>query len=259
MKTSQPHAFTSFLLETIFKGKNPQLSWTRQSKPHRRGQRNYRDSQTVSTDYGIYAKHDNLTQLSQTPGFRNAQSCTPPIPSPFAGAQAQKVIYVSSKTPFISAVKRVRKLLAQIDKLSRGRIDLVDGKASDKAKIIATGRKEGGKPEAVLLKGTGKAIEKVLSLGLFFQGQEDCRVTLTTGSVGAVDDIVEGPQKGKKRKRKGGGGANGSADTKRDNGDNVMVEAGVEDNTVPEPKQEQELPECQLRMMSVVEVSVSLR
>ena len=48
-----------------------------------------------------------------------------------------------------------------------------------------------GKGEEVILKGTGRAVEKVLALGLFFQGQTDCRVRVGTGSVGAVDDLVE--------------------------------------------------------------------
>jgi ribonuclease P/MRP protein subunit POP7 len=44
--------------------------------------------------------------------------------------------------------------------------------------------------EEVLVKATGKAIEKALRVALFFQEQEDCLVRLRTGSVGAVDDIL---------------------------------------------------------------------
>jgi ribonuclease P/MRP protein subunit POP7 len=40
------------------------------------------------------------------------------------------------------------------------------------------------------MKGTGRAIEKVLRLGLYWQGQEDVLVSIRTGSVGAVDDVV---------------------------------------------------------------------
>jgi len=42
----------------------------------------------------------------------------------------------------------------------------------------------------VILKATGKAIEKLLRLAIWFQGQEDLTVRLRTGSVGAVDDVV---------------------------------------------------------------------
>ncbi|KAK5070702.1 hypothetical protein LTR16_009311 [Cryomyces antarcticus] len=58
-------------------------------------------------------------------------------------------------------------------------------------------------PEEVVLKATGKAIEKALNLGLFFQGQEDCKVRIRTGSVAAIDDIVPigtHEQTGKKRR-----------------------------------------------------------
>jgi ribonuclease P/MRP protein subunit POP7 len=40
------------------------------------------------------------------------------------------------------------------------------------------------------LKATGKAIEKLLGLVVHFQSQEDVKVVVRTGSVGAVDDIV---------------------------------------------------------------------
>ena len=47
---------------------------------------------------------------------------------------------------------------------------------------------EGG--ETVVLKASGRAIERVLSLGLYFQGQGDLWVRVRTGSVGVVDDVV---------------------------------------------------------------------
>lgn len=40
-----------------------------------------------------------------------------------------------------------------------------------------------------MLKGTNRAIDKVLQLGLFFQGQGDVKVRIATGSVRVVDDI----------------------------------------------------------------------
>lgn len=47
-----------------------------------------------------------------------------------------------------------------------------------------------GGGEEVVLKGTGKAIQKVLEFGLWFKQREDRFVVrLTTGSVGAIDDI----------------------------------------------------------------------
>jgi len=42
-----------------------------------------------------------------------------------------------------------------------------------------------------MLKGTGKAIEKVLGMVVYWLGQEDVEVRVRTRSVGAVDDVVE--------------------------------------------------------------------
>lgn len=42
----------------------------------------------------------------------------------------------------------------------------------------------------VIVIGTGKAIEKVINVAAFFQGQGDVEVRLQTGSLGAVDDVV---------------------------------------------------------------------
>lgn len=73
------------------------------------------------------------------------------------------------------------------------------------------------------LKGTGKAIERVLGLAVFLQGEVDLRVRVRTGTVGVVDDVVlrEGREEG---------GEEG-----------------------------QEIPESWVRKASMVEVVVSLR
>lgn len=118
----------------------------------------------------------------------------PPIPSPYAGADQPKVIYVSSKTPFISTVKRVRKLLSLIEKRSMGKVDLISGKGGDKEKLRALDTDGASKTkgrEEVVLKATNRAIETALNLALFFQKQEDLTVRFRTGTVSVVDDIVK--------------------------------------------------------------------
>lgn len=156
----------------------------------------------------------------------------PVIPSPFAGADHPKVVYVSTKTPFVSAVKRVRKLLAQIDKRSMGKIDLVNGKGSDKQKLRMLSEQAapltGKEPEEVVLKATNRAIQNVLGLALYFQGQDDCRVRLKTGTVGVVDDIVVS--------------------------DPPIGAEGAE-----EEDDEEELPESRVRKATVVEVAIALK
>lgn len=113
-----------------------------------------------------------------------------------------------------------------------GKINLVDGKGSDKQKLRKLGERNnastGKEPEEVILKATGRAIQNVLGLALFFQGQDDCRVRLRTGTVGVIDDIVEsGIPKG------------------------LETEEGED--------QEEELPESRVRKASFVEVAIILR
>ena len=43
----------------------------------------------------------------------------------------------------------------------------------------------------MLLKATGKAIERLLGVALFFEKEEGVKVALRTSSIGAVDDVVE--------------------------------------------------------------------
>ncbi len=105
----------------------------------------------------------------------------------------------------------------------------MNGKGNDKQKLIALRERttpvgKGKEPEAVVLKGTNRAIEKVLELGLYFQRQDDCMARLRTGSVGVVDDIVEEEEEG-----------------------------GMEEG------EGEELPESRVRKVSVVEVAVTLK
>ena len=113
-----------------------------------------------------------------------------------------------------------------------GKIDLVNGKGSDKQKLRKLGERTnasiGKEPEEVILKATNRAIENVLGLALYFQGQDDCRVRLSTGTVSVVDDIVES-----------------------------TVSRGAE--TVEGEDEGEELPESRVRKTSFVEVAITLK
>lgn len=63
-------------------------------------------------------------------------------------------------------------------------------------------RRGKGGGEEVIIKGTGKAIEKVLTLGLWFQNLEGVEIRVRTGSVGAVDDVVGGEEGDQSRIRR---------------------------------------------------------
>ncbi|KAI9776824.1 MAG: hypothetical protein M1835_005403 [Candelina submexicana] len=222
----------------------------------------------------IHNQSKKLQRLRNKPPDARIQKrpmLRPPIVSPYAGKQAQKVVYISSKTPFVSAVKRTRKLLNQIDKRSMGKVNLL-GKGKDRDKIVQTGRVEKGEPEEVVLKATGKAIEKALGLALFFQGQEDCKVKIRTGSIMVVDDIIEVP--GPKSKVSGVLEKEAAAGQKRKRpsddidgkatGDSVI---GKQTEGEPDPEAtstdeeakgaEDEIPETQMRQTSMIEIAVT--
>lgn len=209
----------------------------------------------------------------------------PAIPSPYTGAQQPKVVYISTKTPFMSAVKRIRKLLALIEKRTFGKVDLIKGVGTDKQKLNALSKKD-KEPEEVILKATNRAIPKAICLAQFFQGQDDCKVQLRTGSVGTVDDIVEMTTATTERLKAGTlestktadenapefaavelddgkeDGKKGEMDKEKEEKkkrDEMEKEKEVEKEDKEEEEEEQDVPESQIRFMSVLEVYISLR
>ena len=139
-------------------------------------------------------------------------------------------------------MKRVRKLLALVDQRSIGKVDITGKNSNDKQRLKEIARQDKEKEE-VLLKATGKAIEKVLGLALFFQGQEDLVVKIRTGSVGAVDDIVEVEQPEHLAMDLNPG----ALQDQKDGEDNLDEEENVD------------LPETQVRKTSMVEVGICLQ
>ncbi|KPI36633.1 uncharacterized protein AB675_10056 [Cyphellophora attinorum] len=118
-----------------------------------------------------------------------------PIPSQHAGAKVPKVVYVSSKTPFISAVKRVKKLLTHVEKRATKDVQLIrNGPEKGMRKLAQASEDVGKQREEVLVKASGRAMEKALRIGEWFKEKEKdvlCNVEVRSGSVSVVDDIVE--------------------------------------------------------------------
>ena len=216
------------------------------------------------------------------------------------------------RTPFLSAVKRVEKLLALSEKRlvqsathsaknhagqkrKRGQDGHEDevleiAKEVERVKKHGRGRSKDGDEEEegmeeVLIKATGKAVQKVLDMGLWFQQREDVyRVRLRTGSVGVIDDI-EVEEQGEEKAGDLEDGQDGQQQADAEAGPGVG-EAMKIDN---EPKQDvqcgagpehaegqaaqrgpgfsehvgegqaQAIPETRIRYMSMLEVAVSLR
>ena len=154
----------------------------------------------------------------------------PPIPSPSSDRNSQKVVYISNSTPFLSAVNRVQKLLHQIQKrqtqsaLGRNKNSKTTKDAIRAAAEVEFNENE---TEAVVIKGTGRAIERTMSIALFFLDKSTYRVEVKTGSVLAVDDLIPASQ-----------------------------EAGEENTNAVD---EEDLPESRIRYTSVLEAHVWLK
>ena len=183
----------------------------------------------------------------------------PSIPSPYAGKGSQKVVYLSMKTPFMSAFKRVKQILNQINKRYTQGTSAGKNTGRERSQGLDNAARATRKPEEVIIRATGRAIEKALNLALFFQKQDDYCVKIRTGSVDAVDDIVQDPkiqttQTGPK-----------SSDTK----DNSEIDSDQNRNTATEKTEiatpinnvetissSDDLPESRVRHASMIEVAV---
>ncbi|XP_014557480.1 hypothetical protein COCVIDRAFT_25896 [Bipolaris victoriae FI3] len=223
---------------------------TAAQKPTKKGQPNSKPPVQPSTRHPTTrSKRQKLAKLPPNAKISKRPLLHPALPTPFASSQHPKVLYITASSPYISALKRVRKLLAQISQrhkqsvstrekaLGRGRFAEANGKLDARTveREIAgeAARKRGadggaGGGEEVYLKATGRAIPRALEIALYFQAEADCRVRIEMGSVSAVDDVevgVEGEQQGRE-------------------------EAGGDD---------EEIPETRLRMVSSVSVSIGLK
>ncbi|KAJ4266483.1 hypothetical protein NW762_004470 [Fusarium torreyae] len=152
----------------------------------------------------------DATKANKVPGTLTK---LPPIPK---GARIEKrpltrrqppassksrIIYVSSKTPFMAVVKRVRK---QLD-ASLKTTNAAPKHASVHSRIEALKRTGGGDVDSavVTVTGTGRAIEKTLAVASWYEQEGDCEVEVTTGTVGTVDDVVaDGEEEDESRLRK---------------------------------------------------------
>lgn len=198
-----------------------------------------------------------------------------PVASPYAGASVPKIVYVSSGTPFMSAVKRVQKLLRQAEKRATAGTSLEDTRKTEKQKLAEL-VKAADEREEVFVKATGRAIEKALNVGKWFEEKDaEYTVRVNTGSVLVVDDVVEDEEKNQRelqkqqhhqRKQDGQGDSIPMQRTSGE-GENVTVSSQqpVTKNNAKKRKREaakapdDELPETRTRWIKMVEVAVGLK
>lgn len=109
---------------------------------------------------------------------------------------SEKVVYVSPNSSFIGTIKRVRRYLDGAEfRAGPTILPAGDGELmreiEEGIKYTRMGKKaDGSNGGEVIMKGTGKAIEKTLNLARWWQQQKGVRVILRTGSIATVDDIV---------------------------------------------------------------------
>lgn len=98
-------------------------------------------------------------------------------PKPYLQSESTKVVFVKSSTPYVSALKRIERLLKDFEpKINRRGQPIV---------------KSGTTTEYVQVKGMGKAIGKVTSLGVHFKYEKKLRVDTFTRSIGVLDEFVD--------------------------------------------------------------------
>jgi ribonuclease P/MRP protein subunit POP7 len=161
----------------------------------------------------------------------------------------------------MSAVKRVQKLLRQAEKRATANINLEDTRKTEQQKLAELA-KAADKREEVYIKATGRAIEKALKVGKWFEEKDsEYGVRVTTGSVLAVDDIVEDDEKRELDMQKECQSNDESAPGKQDQETpktagkkkKRKAPAASDDAELPE------LPESRTRWVKMVEVAVSLK
>lgn len=195
-----------------------------------------------------------------------------PVASPYAGSSIPKIVYISTKTPFMSAVKRVQKLLRQSEKRAMASLDLGSKKKTEKQKLaqLAAGHdalRKGKGEEEVFVKATGRAMEKALAVGRWFETREAEYVTrVKTGCVLVVDDVVEdeemrrrvideGEKVGEEKKEK---------QQQQQGQDAEATSAPVSKSAAKKRKraanaETEELPESRTRWVNVVEIAVTYK
>ncbi|KAL4763836.1 ribonuclease P subunit p20 family protein [Aspergillus foveolatus] len=183
--------------------------------PPKQSQRQSQESQTQLADLKFERRNQDMVKLPKYARVTKRPIPHAPISSPYTGASIPKIIYVSSSTPYMSAVKRVQKLLLQAEKrattslANKNNKNKYGGKNAPQKKlgeqtqtqqeqlIAAMARGEDREmldKEEVFVKATGKAMQTALKVGRWFGShgrEEEYKVRVSTGAVLVVDDVEE--------------------------------------------------------------------
>lgn len=171
----------------------------------------------------------------------------------------------------MSAVKRVQKLLRQAEKRATANISLEDSRKTEQQKLAELA-KVAEKREEVFVKATGRAIEKALNVGKWFEEKEaEYSVRVKTGSVLVVDDVVEDEEKKErelqKQQREETVQQNGLQESKQNPEEQADSQNSASKGAAKIKKKRPasaisegtELPESRTRWVKMVEVAVTLK
>ncbi|PYH83976.1 hypothetical protein BO82DRAFT_352363, partial [Aspergillus uvarum CBS 121591] len=135
-------------------------------------------------------KNQNMTKLPKYAKITKRPIPHPTPSTPYTGSSVPKTIYVSTTTPKMSVVTRVRKLLRQAEKRATSGLHSTKGRGGKTQAERVAQVQEALRREEVHVKATGRAIAKAVAVGEYLRdaaGGAEFRVTVTTGSVLVVD------------------------------------------------------------------------
>lgn len=162
----------------------------------------------------------------------------------------------------MSAVKRVQKLLRHAEKRATANVKLDDTRTTERQKLSELAKASENR-EDVFVKATGKAIEKALNVGKWFEEKEaEYAVRVSTGSVLVVDDVVEDEEKKErelKKQKEQGQEIDGKEDSVSGEVKGANDDKKKRKREAPVVSQDEELPESRTRWVKMVEVAVSLK
>ncbi|RAH42058.1 ribonuclease P subunit p20 family protein [Aspergillus brunneoviolaceus CBS 621.78] len=216
-------------------------------------------------------KNQNMTKLPKYAKITKRPIPHPAPSTPYTGSNVPKTIYVSTTTPKMSVVTRVRKLLRQAEKRATAGLHSTKGGRQQHGGRTQAERvaqvQEALRREEVHVKATGRAIAKAVAVGEYLRdaaGGGEFRVTVTTGSVLVVDDVevdeaakkrvVEGAER-MRREVESGSAVKGE---KREGEGEGKGEGGLGEEEEGEDEEE-ELPESRTRWVNMVDVVVGLK
>ena len=167
--------------------------------------------------------------------------------------RVEKLLRLTDRRAVQSATTVAKSQLQQSRKRKRGYgDDAAEDEIEAIARVAEDKHKSGDANEEVLIKGTGKAIQRVMELGVWFQQRTgEYTVRIRTGSVATVDDVTRTSE------------SKTGHDTEQDAMD-VDESAGPskegdDEGMVASRESDGEVSETRLRYMSVLEVAVGLR